>query len=49
MRTLRHAADFVAPFGGQEKMVEEVQLKSLDCKPMNILQAKPENWKVATK
>ncbi len=34
--------DFVAPFGGQEKMVEELRLKILPGKRMKMLQAKPE-------
>ena len=34
--------DFAAPFGGQEKMVEELRLKILPGKRMKMLQAKPE-------
>jgi cytolysin-activating lysine-acyltransferase len=34
--------DFVAPFGGQEAMVEELRLKILPGKQMKMLQAKPE-------
>jgi cytolysin-activating lysine-acyltransferase len=34
--------DFVAPFGGQEKMVEELRLKFLPGQRMKMLQAKPE-------
>jgi cytolysin-activating lysine-acyltransferase len=34
--------DFVAPFGGQEKMVEELRLKILPGKRMKMLQARPE-------
>lgn len=34
--------DFVAPFGGQEKMVEELRLKILPGKRMKKLQARPE-------
>jgi cytolysin-activating lysine-acyltransferase len=34
--------DFVAPFGGQEKMVEELRLKILPGQRMKMLQAKPE-------
>ena len=34
--------DFVAPFGGQEAMVEELRLKILPGKRMKMLQARPE-------
>lgn len=34
--------DFVAPFGGQEKMVEELRLKILPGKRMKMLQARAE-------
>ena len=34
--------DFVAPFGGQEKMVEELRLKILPGQRMKMLQARPE-------